>query len=314
MAHLTDNQSDHRPILVTGIHRSGTTWIGKMLASSGQAAYISEPLNALHRAGIMRAPTKYWYTYICTDNEGEFLPAFNETLDFDYHSWLELKTLRNMKDVLRMGRDWAIFLSGRIQKRRPLFKDPFAILSIPWFIERLKCEVVVSIRHPAAVASSLKRLKWPYQFQDLMEQPLLMRDCLAEFRPAMESVSDTDIIGQSGLLWKIIYQTLRTYTSKYPGIHIVRHEDLSRDPNSGYMELFASLGLDFNDEAQEAVQQSSSTTNPSEVARNKVHSYQLNSQANLNGWKKRMNSGEIERVRMITKDLAQEYYPIASWG
>ena len=285
-----------------------------MLAASGQAAYISEPLNALHRAGVMRAPTKYWYTYICTDNEGEFLPAFNETLDFDYHSWLELKNLRSMKDVLRMGRDRAIFLRGRIQKRRPLLKDPFAFFSIPWFIERLNCQVVVSIRHPAAVASSLKRLKWPFQFQDLLEQPLLMRDCLAEFRSAMESVDDTDIIGQSGLLWMMIYQTLRAYTSKHSGIHVVRHEDLSRDPNSGYMELFASLGLDFNEEAQEAVQQSSSTTNPSEVARNKVHSYQLNSQANLNGWKKRMNVGEIERVNAMTEELIQEYYPDASFG
>jgi len=314
MSHFTDNQSDHRPILVTGIHRSGTTWIGKMLASSGQAAYISEPLNVYHRAGVMRAPTKYWYTYICADNEGEFLSSFNETLDFDYHPWLELKSLRSMKDVLRMGRDWVNFLRGRIQKRRPLLKDPFAIFSIPWFIEQLNCEVVVSIRHPAAVASSLKRLNWPFQFQDLREQPLLMRDCLAEFRSAMESVNDTDIIEQSGLLWKMIYQTLRTYTTKYPGIHIVRHEDLSLDPFSGYEELFASLGLYYNDKAQKAVQQSSSTTNPSEVARNRVHSYQLNSQANLNCWKKRMNAGEIERINEITKDLVQEYYPDASFG
>jgi hypothetical protein len=44
------------PILVTGAHRTGTTWVGKMLAASPQVAYISEPLNVWHRPGVLRAP------------------------------------------------------------------------------------------------------------------------------------------------------------------------------------------------------------------------------------------------------------------
>ena len=39
------------PILVTGAHRSGTTWVGKMLAADADTGYISEPLNVLHRPG-----------------------------------------------------------------------------------------------------------------------------------------------------------------------------------------------------------------------------------------------------------------------
>ena len=33
------------PILVTGAHRSGTTWVGRMLCASGEAHYVSEPFN-----------------------------------------------------------------------------------------------------------------------------------------------------------------------------------------------------------------------------------------------------------------------------
>ena len=44
-----------RPILVTGAHRSGTTWVGKMLSTEDGVAYISEPLNVLHRPGVFRA-------------------------------------------------------------------------------------------------------------------------------------------------------------------------------------------------------------------------------------------------------------------
>ena len=35
---------DTKPILVTGSHRSGSTWVGKMLATSPSVNYIHEPL------------------------------------------------------------------------------------------------------------------------------------------------------------------------------------------------------------------------------------------------------------------------------
>ena len=71
MAHHSNHFKIRRPILVTGGHRTGTTWVGKMLAASGEAAYISEPLNVLHRPGVMSTPVRHWYTYICPENEAE---------------------------------------------------------------------------------------------------------------------------------------------------------------------------------------------------------------------------------------------------
>lgn len=64
------------PILVTGIHRSGTTWVGKMLAAGAHTAYVSEPLNINHRPGVFRAAVEHLYTYITNENEAEYLPAF----------------------------------------------------------------------------------------------------------------------------------------------------------------------------------------------------------------------------------------------
>jgi LPS sulfotransferase NodH len=36
-----------RPILVTGAHRSGTTWVGKMLALAAGTGYAHEPSSPL---------------------------------------------------------------------------------------------------------------------------------------------------------------------------------------------------------------------------------------------------------------------------
>ena len=78
------------PILVTGTHRSGTTWVGKMLAADSRTAYISEPLNVLHRPGVLRVKVNKWYQYVCKDNEKDYLSSFIELLDYDYHVWDEI--------------------------------------------------------------------------------------------------------------------------------------------------------------------------------------------------------------------------------
>ena len=64
-----------------------------MLAASRQAAYISEPLNLWHRQGVLRVPVQHWYTYICAENEAEYLPALQETLGLRYHPWWEIRRL-----------------------------------------------------------------------------------------------------------------------------------------------------------------------------------------------------------------------------
>src|SRR5215204_6155385 len=119
------------PILVTGAHRSGTTWIGKMLAADADTAYISEPLNVLHRPGVFRAKVKHWYPYICDENENEYLPAFHSLLDYDYHLMDEIRSIRSRKDFLRMGRDFMIFYYALERGQRALLKDPFAVFSGP---------------------------------------------------------------------------------------------------------------------------------------------------------------------------------------
>src|SRR5918996_5646820 len=218
------------PILVTGTHRSGTTWVGKMLAADAFTAYISEPLNVLHRPGVFHTKVTRWYQYICEENENEFLPAYEELMEFDYHLWDEIRSLRSRKDFLRMGRDFLIFYNGLMRGQRLLLKDPFAVFSTPWFAKRLNCQVVITVRHPAAFASSLKRLNWPFDFQDLLTQPLLMRDHLEPYRAEMEAMQPDDVIGQAALLWKLVYRSVYATRERNPDFIIVRHEDLSRDP------------------------------------------------------------------------------------
>ncbi len=304
---------EQKPILVTGAHRTGTTWVGRMLAAAPGIAYVSEPLNVLHRPGVMRARVKYWYTYIAEENGETYLPALRETLAYRYHLPAELSSLRSTHDFLRMCRDLSIFTRGRLLHLRPLLKDPFAVFSLPWFAEHIGCDIVVTVRHPAGFASSLKRLNWPFDFRDLLAQPLLMQHQLGTYRSQMTSMPADDIIGQASLLWAMVYRSVQDACRQMPLIHVVRHEDLSLDPVPGFRRLYGELGLSFTPRAERAILDSSSSQNPTELARNKVHSVKLDSRTSLYNWKRRLSPDEIARIRRLTDGVVHDYYPDVEW-
>jgi hypothetical protein len=307
-------QTHPRPILVTGAHRTGTTWVGRMLAAHPKVAYISEPLNMLHHPGILRARVPHWYTYVCRENESDFFASFQDLIAYRYHFAASVAAAGSVKDVLRVGRDLCVCLDARLFQRRPLFKDPFAIFSVLWFAERLNCEIVVTIRHPAAFASSLKRLNWPFDFGDLLRQPLLMRDYLERYRPHMQAARADDIIGQASLLWAMIYRVVHTAADANPAMRVVRHEDLSMDPIVGFHRLYDELGLSFSPAVQRAILRSSRAGNPAELRPGRMHSVKLDSRASLDNWRRRLSTAEVARVRAMTADMAGLYYPEVDWN
>lgn len=307
--------SAKRPILVTGLHRSGTTWVGRMLSLSGRVAYLSEPFNVLHRPGVFGVSVAHWYTYICEDNEDLYLSTFHQTLRLDYNVWQEIRSLRSLKDGLRMARDLGIFLLGRLRRQRVLFKDPFAVFSASWFARRLDCHVVIVLRHPAAFVSSLKRLGWPFDFSDLLAQPLLMRDWLEPFRAEMEASlkHPDDVVGQGSLLWRMICTVALELQKEHPAIHIVRHEDLSRQPIELFQDLYNEMELPFTEGVETGILRATEAGNPQEVSLRSIYSTRLDSAANLENWKQRLSAEEIERIRQLTASISSHYYSPQDW-
>jgi len=307
---------NYRPILVTGPHRSGTTWVGRMLSVNGDVAYVSEPLNVWHRPGVFAAPVAHWYTYVCKENEGKYLEAFKETLKLNYHVWKEIKSLRSLKDLLRMLRDLSIFTIGRLGHRRVLLKDPFAVFSTAWFAERLNCEVVLVLRHPAAFVSSLKRLDWPFDFRDILAQPLLMRDWLEPFRVEMEEAikHPDDVIGQGSLLWRLICYVTHETQKRHPNFHVVLHEELSLQPIKGFEGLYSELELPYTTTVKAGIQKATSAKNPQEISLESIYSTNLDSAANLENWKQRLTQQEIVRIHTLTEDVARFYYRDEDWA
>ena len=213
-----------------------------------------------------------------------------------------------------MARDLSSFVDGRLAGKTPLLKDPFAIFSLQWFAQALNCRLVVTIRHPAAFASGLKRLNWTFAFENLLEQPLLMSDHLEQYRGMLTGARAGDVIGQAAVLWTVIYATLQNLRSSVPGLHVVRHEDLASEPVEGFRDLYRGLGLRYSAHIEKAILRSSSPDNPVELSRRRVHSVKMDSRASIHNWKQRLSPEEVDRVRKLTDGVSQLYYPEDSWS
>jgi len=223
------------PIVVTGMARCGTSWVGKLLQASGELTYINESLNPDHppgrSPGVLSASVERHYQYISEHNGDGWLAAFDDTLYLRYHVGAELRRNRSPYDLARMAKYATSFLAGRLLGRRALLDDPNALLASEWLANRLGCRVVVIVRDPVAMVASWKRLGWTTDLGELLHQPTLMRDWLEPFRRELETVAASgDVIDRVALLWRLLYLVAAEYERRCPAIHVVRYEDLAAEP------------------------------------------------------------------------------------
>ena len=302
-----------RPILVTGAHRSGTTWVGTMLALSPRVGHIHEPFSPVTPRGVSSAPFDRFFRYVTEENEGPYVEPLRRTLEFRYALRRQLPAIRSPKDVGRTAQDLASFTVSRVRRSRPLLKDPIAVFSSEWLARRFDAQPIVLVRHPAAFASSLKRLGWTHDFRGMLDQPLLLRDHLGPFEDELRAAAERppDGIDQAILLWRLIYHTVSTFRERHPDWTFVRHEDLSRDPVAGFESLFATIGVEIDDGIRRAIAAHSAEGNPSELR--EKHDVRLDSAASIASWRKRLSAEEVERIRAGTADVAPAYYSDDDW-
>jgi hypothetical protein len=317
---LTEPCSDQPtvgPVLVTGMMRSGTTWVGRMLCAGGRLSYVSEPLNPYH-PGIFRLPVAHDYTYISHENEQGFLRPFQDAVALKSRPFKELLAVRGPADVRRVGLTAIELLRGRMGRRAVLLKDPHALFSAPWFADLLGCRVVICVRHPAAVVSSHVRLGWRAPLGHLRAQPALVRDLLSPYEQELADAEQDSAIGDdplrgNALLWKIIYGTVATYAESRPDFTIVRHEDLSSRPLEAYDHLYSQLGLRFDDRAAGQIESATSQKNPAELRVQDPHRIRLDSRSNLGNWHKRLAPHDVELIREIVEPVAARWYDDSDW-
>lgn len=303
------------PILVTGSHSSGTTWVGRMIASVPGMAYLHEPFNKDFDRDICKVKFPHWFMYVCEENENEYASSIRDMLEFRPKFIQGLASSRSAKQAAKQVRTLWQFTQFRMLASRPLVKDPIAIFSVDWLVKRFGMIPVILIRHPAAFAGSLKRNQWDHPFRDFLEQPLLLRDHLHPFLSEIEKFAAKrhEIVEQAALLWKIIYHVVSSYQKEHPEWLFVRHEDLSLDPVTGFKSIFQRTGIPFSEETEMAIKSFSGGAPKPPAGARKFPRLQRNSVENIKSWKDRLTPGEISQVRDRVGGVSSLFYSETDW-
>jgi Sulfotransferase family len=297
-----------KPILVTGAHRSGTTWVGKMLALASGVGYVHEPFNPRFSAGRFDR----YFTVVTRENEARYAPELERALTFRYELGTRLRRRRRPKDVARTLRDFARVQTVRLRHPRPLMKDPIALLSAEWLAQRFDMDVVVLIRHPAAFASSLKRLGWRHSFATFLDHgrvPEVIRPYEDEIRSQAQEPGD--ILEQASLLWRLLYDAVASYRDRHDDWVFLRHEDVSLEPMSGFERLYERLDLELTDPVRAEIERASAAGNPSQPPT--PHAVAIDSAASLGRWRDELMREEIETLRERTSDVWPRFYSDEDW-
>ncbi|MGK5531989.1 sulfotransferase [Streptomyces sp. URMC 129] len=311
-----------RPILVTGLPRSGTSWVGKMLQAGGELVYVNEPLNPSRppgrSPGVLNASVTHAFQYICEDNEEPWLRAFGDTVRLRYRTVAELRANRALPDLARLAKNLSAFTAGRARGRRALLDDPYAVLSAAWFARRLGAVAIVLVRDPVTWAGSWRKLGWTTYFHELLEQPLLMRDLLGGHADELRAlVGSQDELAKNAALWRVTYDAVDAMRRENGGsLHVVRYEDLAGDPETAFGGLYATCGLTWDASARRAVREATQAGNAPTRAMSwslkgglsKTAYQPMDSRAALVTYKERLTEDEIARVRELTADVRARFY------
>ena len=125
------------------------------------------------------------------------------------------------------------------------------------------------------------------------------------------AANEKDIISQAILLWNCIHHTINTYQDKHPEWMFVKHEELSSDPVAQFQNIYESFNLEFTQNVQSFILDSTGVHNPTEQQSN--NEFVRNSKANILNWKNRLTQTEIQKIKEGTLEISKLFYTDSDW-
>lgn len=218
------------PVWVVSMPRSGSSWVGAVLGGGRDAFYLREPANQTH---LVRGGASTVFEVRPPDVPPGYSAAVRSAL-----LGLPAFPYKVVGHPMRWG------LSAR--RRRRLVIKEVNPLALEWLVGVMDDpeppRVIYLVRHPAAVAASLFRMGWTGA--RLAERFPAAR--LSQVAPGHEDLDDSFWI-QNGAFQAVVLRLALAALEGHPAWRLVRYEDLCRDPEGIFRDLFGFAGLTWDD-------------------------------------------------------------------
>lgn len=270
------------PILVTGMPRSGTTWLARLLATGARTALPGrEPMNPRGRQYALGGSLSGWVR-------------------------LTAPTARQQRSLRRAYagvNPWTYSRYGRRQwlaglpTMRCIVKDPFAMLSIPAVQRITGARVVLVYRHPGAALASYRRMGWTPDTEELTP---IVGQFLADHGPTAgvelpASGLGRDDVAALAWFWSALYgMALREATPD--AVEVVSHRDLAVGREDAARRLFQTLGLTWTRATHDQLHPSGGHDADDQA----LHNLHRDPASVADSWRMRLDEIDVRRLDELT--------------
>ncbi len=228
--------------IVSGSHRSGTTWIGNTIAKGTNSAYIWEPFNInvpfSQRSSYGKSflKIKNWYHLVENSNDQICIDLEHviKKRKLDIQSLLTVLP-KSFKENPKATLKWLIYgskLSVNLKvNNSAIIKDPIMLFSIEHLSKKLKSKCILITKDPRSFYNSVKKASWGFDFKNIYHPCIRLKHLNKYIFEVEERLNKGALLDPSsiGLLWNILHKHIY-YLSKLNNFKMMKYEDICEDP------------------------------------------------------------------------------------
>lgn len=268
-----------KSILVAGTARSGTTWLGDLLAAQLPSRILFEPFNP------------------------ELVPEYRS---FHYFQYMQPGTENREFEVFarkvfsgEIRNRWVDRQNERIHSEYRIIKEIRVNLALKWLHDHLpEVPILFLLRHPCAVVLSRMELGWATDrdIEPFLSQPALVNDYLGEYLGLIRNAEMEE--EKHAIIWSI--SNLVPLKQFMPGeLKIVYYENLCTQPETELTRLFSSIGQDHGSLRLDQV------TRPSQTTR--MTSAVVSGMDKIAHWKKKLTPTQIGNILHVVESFGLQH-------
>ncbi|MCY2974573.1 MAG: hypothetical protein NTW52_07885 [Planctomycetota bacterium] len=300
-------------VFVTGVARSGTTFLGWALSRDWRTAYIHEPFSNVGIEGVD-------WQHVELDPE-TLVPqdpsaraAIEKLLRLQVRqpnniNWNERFPLVAMKCILGSRGPFSLTMAKWNRNADYLIvKDPDAFCFASYLQKELGFKVIVTVRHPVAIWSSYKRIGWPGFIADRLRSAAFVKHYEDDDIALLESVnSSTPEHIQYAISWRLGYRYLHATLASNTSAKFITTEELSSDPDQ-IATIAKEMQIPWSVKSDEWVKQNTTASGRVHPPANQVQDLRRDSSKIFESSIKSITEQHRNEIQEITWPVASLFY------
>ena len=305
---------------VTGMIRSGTTFVGKVLSLPYEVDYIHEPFN-----GGYSLPDEQPFVprYIRPETTGPEIENYRDHIAKIFSYDFGLRTTHHPQDSwprktvkTLLGSRGPVYLAlAKVNPfhRASVIKDPTSKLLTEFLYSEFNVRPVIVIRHPVSLAASLKRVGWWPEMTDFREQSDLVEDYFEDELDFIHRTWSSPLL-EAMAHWRATHKVLLAQAAKYSDWMILTHEETSRHPVKVFNRVYDALGLPWSSSIEKKIRQMTGRDNTTEARGGQAMDLSRDSASIFAHRRDSVSVDERRAIFDVVQDVALQIYSTESFA